>query len=157
VRNSRFLSSAKVNLPVSLQPSIRIARPDDIDRLAQIRSSVLENRLSDPSSITPGDYLPYIAEGRCWVWPENGRILGFVALDPDRCSIWGLFVSPEASGRGIGSALLQVAIEKARKFGATELRIATGAGTLAERLYLRFGWVPAGQEENGDVAMTLSL
>jgi ribosomal protein S18 acetylase RimI-like enzyme len=52
-----------------------------------------------------------------------------------------LFVSPEARGRGVGSALLHTAEEYGRRSGAVRLVLSTEVGnTAAQSIYERLGW-----------------
>ncbi len=39
----------------------------DIPRLIEIRGAVLENRLSDPTSVTPDDYFRFVSQNRVWI------------------------------------------------------------------------------------------
>lgn len=61
-----------------------------------------------------------------------------------RGTIWGMYVCPEASGRGIGRALLHEAIVRARAItGLEELTLGVTVGNeRARRLYLAAGFVP---------------
>jgi GNAT superfamily N-acetyltransferase len=137
--------------------SVRTAVSGDIPALIAIRGAVEENRLADPASITEGDYAPFVAAGCCWLWEEDGRALGFSALDLKQGSLWALFVAPGAHGRGIGRALLGAAVARARAEGLQALTLTTARGTRAERFYRAAGWLPAGGAENGDLRFILTL
>lgn len=47
----------------------------------------------------------FVERHRLWVWAEDGKIAGFVGVDDGEVS--HLYVTPEAQGRGIGTALLE--------------------------------------------------
>lgn len=68
-----------------------------------------------------------IAKGRVVVLVEDGTPLGFYALDPGERSgeaeISLLFVEPAAIGRGVGRALWDHAVAKARAQGVKRLKI----------------------------------
>ena len=134
---------------------IREARAADIPRLIQIRAAVRENRLRRVT-IGADDYLPYIADARCWVWEAEAAIQGFAALDADAASVWGLFVDPESEGQGIGRALLDQLVAEARSRGLTALTLETEAGTRAESFYRRSGFLACGSGA-GNVRMVLHL
>ena len=46
----------------------------------------------------------YVPITKTWVWAEDGRVIGFISMLDNE--VGGLFVDPEAHGRGIGTALL---------------------------------------------------
>lgn len=68
-----------------------------------------------------------IAAGRVVVLVEAGSPLGFYALDPgerrDEAELSLLFVEPAAIGRGLGRALWDHAVAKARTQGLRRLKI----------------------------------
>lgn len=136
---------------------IRSATSSDIPRLIEIRGSVRENRLSDPSRVTVADYGWYISHGPIHVWEENGVIAGLSASDPRDASIWGLFVDPGYEGRGIGQALIAAACRSLTDVGHGKAKLSTDAGMRAERFYLRNGWCAQGFTERGEVIFTKTL
>ena len=77
-----------------------------------------------------------------WVWEQDGSVVAFAVVVEDKLA--GLYVLPGSAGRGIGSALL-------------DLAVAAGARTLwvyeehhpARRFYERRGWV--GEPETAHV------
>lgn len=87
---------------------------------------------------------------------DHGRILGTIMLQrgseagevvpgedeaEDEAAIRALAVSPEGQGKGIGSALLQAAIERAEQTGVRNLFLLTQTDMLAaQRLYRRAGF-----------------
>ena len=75
--------------------------------------------------------------------------IGFVQLYPTFSSILAapiyvlsdLYVMPEARRRGVGTALLQSAIETARAAGVARVELATAMSNVsAQRLYEKLGW-----------------
>ena len=134
----------------------RAAREDDIPRLMEIRAAVRENRLRG-RVIGPGEYGPYVADGRCWVWEKAGIVQGFAALDAKAASVWALFVAPDSEGSGIGRFLLDRLVAEARRRGLPALTLETAAGTRAERFYLRAGWRLAGKDRKGALKLRLPL
>jgi ribosomal protein S18 acetylase RimI-like enzyme len=119
---------------------IRRAVEADIPRIVEIRMGVRENRLSDPSRVTPADIAWFIEHGPIWVWDETGRVAGFSAADPRDGSMWALFVDPADEHHSIGQALLERACETLRAAGHRHATLSTDAGTRAERFYRRNGW-----------------
>jgi len=136
------------------QKPIRLAREADIPEIVELRSGVRENRLSDPSRVTPDDLRRFIREGEIWVWVEDGRILGFSAGDERDGWIFALFVRPESEGRGIGRALLLRACDSLRRAGHRRMRLSTDPGTRAETFYRKAGWVEIDRNAQGEIVFT---
>lgn len=136
---------------------IRLAREGDIPELVELRATVRENRLSDPSRVTPNDLRRFIREGEIWVWEEGGRILGFSAGDERDGWVFALFVRPGSEGRGIGRALFQHACETLRRSGHGVIRLSTDPGTRAERFYRKAGWREIGRNVQGEIVFSRSF
>jgi GNAT superfamily N-acetyltransferase len=130
---------------------IRRARPDERERITEIRFAVLENRLSDPSLVTDEDYAWFEERPGIWVWEEAGHILGFSAGDTRDGTIWALFVDPACERRGIGRALLAAACETLRRAGHRTAMLTTDSGTRAERFYRAAGWKIVGTSTRGEL------
>src|SRR5260370_39670802 len=80
---------------------------------------------------------------------EGAAAIGFTQLYPSFSSgamarifiLNDLFVTPEARGRGAGSALLRAAAEYARRVGAARLVLSTEVtNATAQSVYERLGW-----------------
>jgi ribosomal protein S18 acetylase RimI-like enzyme len=86
-------------------------------------------------------------------------VVGFVTLSPGKhwagdpdASIGELVVSTEAEGRGIGRALVEAAMERARGNGCTRISVSTGAANeRARNLYRGLGF------EDEDVMLSRAL
>jgi GNAT superfamily N-acetyltransferase len=63
-------------------------------------------------------------------------------------TIWGMYVTAAARGKGVGAALLGAAIERARSWpGVVQLQLAVSTGAPeAHRLYRRLGFREWGLE-----------
>ena len=90
-----------------------------------------------------GDSVIFVAE-------DGNSLLGFTQLYPSLCSVeaapimvlYDLFVTPEARGRGIAQALMQVAEAHARSAGCARLDLSTAhTNSPAQALYEQRGWV----------------
>lgn len=128
--------------------ALRDARPEEAPLLEalQRRASLVweEDRAvleAHPDAIrVPPDA---IAEQRLRVAaaPDTDRPLGFAHLLPvaeQECELDGLFVEPDAFGRGLGRLLLQDAAARARAAGARRLFVVSGPG--ARGFYERHGF-----------------
>jgi RimJ/RimL family protein N-acetyltransferase len=86
---------------------------------------------------------------------DGGGLVGVAGLRRDshgkarhRAHVWGMYVAPEARGRGMGRALLESLIAHARTLvGVERLTLSVVPDNQAARsLYLRLGFVPYGLE-----------
>ena len=98
-----------------------------------------------------------VAEGRVvlFVALDAERIIGSVQLayapqpnQPHRADIRKLLVHRGARRQGVGERLLLAVEQEARHTGRTLLVLDTVAGSDADRLYRRTGWVAAGTIPN---------
>jgi GNAT superfamily N-acetyltransferase len=92
---------------------------------------------------------------------RGGRLLGSVMLFPPAVDAYRgqtgpasgpelrlLAVAPEARGQGVGQALVEECIRRARRMGAAELGLHTSKSMAAAmRMYLRMGFVRAPEHD----------
>ena len=85
----------------------------------------------------------------------DGRLVGIAgvvreapAKQRHKGYLWGVYVTPEGQGRGIGRRLVTEAIDGARAMPGVELvHLAVGSRSMAARaLYISLGFVPFGLE-----------
>jgi GNAT superfamily N-acetyltransferase len=128
---------------------------DDIRHMTRIRLSVLENRLRDPTRITPQMYADFLEkDGRGWVALVDGEIVAFSYANRIDGSIWALFVDPRFEGRGLGKQLLSLATDWLFALGFRQVTLSTGTHTRAAQFYTRLGWRLASSSA-GDSAFVL--
>lgn len=140
-------------------PTLREATAADIPHMHRIRLAVRENRLSDPSWLTPAVYeacLRTTGNANTWVAEREGGIAGFATARIAEGDIWALFVDPAHEGHGLGRALLDRAVHWLFERGAEGVVLATGPGTRADDFYRRAGWVRGETLDNGDVRYRLA-
>jgi RimJ/RimL family protein N-acetyltransferase len=87
----------------------------------------------------------------------GGRLIGSTGLhreegakDRHKAMIWGVYTAPEARGKGVGRALMNAAIARARATPGIErliLAVATH-NTAARTLYVSLGFTPWGLERH---------
>jgi GNAT superfamily N-acetyltransferase len=136
---------------------LRRATEADVPRIREIRDSVRENILSDPTRVTPADIAWFLDNGPIWAWDDAGTVAGFSAGDPRNGWIWALFVAPGHEGKGIGRALLKAACETLREAGHKIATLSTEPGTRAERHYRADGWNAAGTTDRGEILFQKSI
>ena len=64
-----------------------------------------------------------------WVAERAGKVVGFSMADRADASIFALFVLPGYEGRGLGSRLLDLAVDWLRANGAEKVWLTTGPRT----------------------------
>ncbi len=129
---------------------------EDIKQMSEIRLSVTENILSDPSKVTMAMYEDYLERlGRGWVCEIDNVIVGFVYAAKEDNSIWALFVKKQCESSGIGKRLLQHAVSWLFNLGAQKIVLSTEANTRADLFYGHQGWT-RGKVKNG-AEVTYSL
>jgi GNAT superfamily N-acetyltransferase len=137
---------------------IRRGARADIPRIFEIRDSVGENRLSDPTAVTEALVQRFIDDGVLWVWQEvGGLVTGFSGSDTRNGSIAMLFVAPGHEGKGIGRALLAQACTALREAGHREAWLIAEPGTRAERHYRAGGWTESGRNAQGELVLRKAL
>jgi GNAT superfamily N-acetyltransferase len=78
-----------------------------------------------------------------------------MARQPER-DIFALFVLPQFEGRGIGSLLLDAAVDWLRASDPKPIRLNTERTTRAFRFYTNRGWRETGSFEDGDPILEFS-
>jgi len=78
-----------------------------------------------------------IDDGLVRVAVDGDALLGLIVMwvEPDHLYVDNVAVMPEAQGRGIGSLLLDVALDEARRTGQREIRLYTNELMTANLTY----------------------
>jgi GNAT superfamily N-acetyltransferase len=103
----------------------------------------------------PGDdaYAEAVADHRIWVAEVAGEVVGYAwAIDLDgQPHLEQLSVRPEHNGTGLGSALIDVVADWARRLGAASLTLSTFAEVAFNGpFYARRGFVVVPTQQHGD-------
>jgi GNAT superfamily N-acetyltransferase len=141
---------------------VREAIAEDLPAISRVRTSVHENHLSVEQlrerGITNGSIAAsFLADSKGWVAVRGQDIVAFAIADRAERSIFALFVLPDYEGQGLGSRLLDMALQWLRRNGITLVWLTTGAGTKAAGFYERRGWIATGRATHGDVRYELAL
>jgi GNAT superfamily N-acetyltransferase len=130
--------------------TFRRARSDDAAELFRVRTSVHENHETVEDLATLDITRESVArmldsDDACgWCAELNERIVGFAIARRSERDLFALFIEPGFEGRGLGSTLLNSAVEWLSESGTGELRLTTGRGARAQAFYLKRGWVDIG-------------
>ena len=132
----------------------------DVPAMFDVRTAVTENAMSwerlAELGITPASVAASLmTDCRAWVAELQGRVVGFAIADGSDASIFALFVRPECEGRGIGTRLLDLAVNWLWARDAPVVSLTTGPGTRAAALYARRGWTEVGVKPNGELGFEL--
>ncbi|MFC0681811.1 GNAT family N-acetyltransferase [Lysobacter korlensis] len=84
-------------------------------------------RIGGPAGPLEEDYSAIVAAGRALVARREGRIVGLLvtSVHPDHLLVENLAVATSERGRGLGSSLLAISDELARRAGVPEVRLYT--------------------------------
>jgi GNAT superfamily N-acetyltransferase/beta-phosphoglucomutase-like phosphatase (HAD superfamily) len=142
---------------------IRTMCRGDMDAVFHVRTSVAENRLTEDElhdlGITRQSIAAMIDEGdlKGWVSVSHGEVVGFALATVSTREIYALFVLPEHSGRGVGQALLDIAVYFLRRTAPGTVRLRTDPTMPAYRFYLKRGWKDTGaaHKKTDDVLLEL--
>lgn len=138
--------------------NIREARVQDISQIQEVRHSVKENILSDPSKVTDADCADYITRrGKGWVCEVGELITGFAIADLQDHNIWALFVRPEYERHGIGIRLHEIMMEWYFNQTQKTVWLSTSPGTRAEQFYRMAGWIETGSYGNGEIKFEMTF
>ena len=139
-------------------PTFRQASVHDIPAMSRIRLSVNENRLRDPTRITPQMYADFLEkDGRGWVALVDGEIVAFSYANRIDGSIWALFIDPRFEGQGLGKQLLSLATDWLFSLGFRQVTLSTGTHTRAAQFNTRLGWRLASSSAGDSVFVLDSL
>lgn len=134
---------------------IRPVRPDEHTELADITVAAYQHGGHVDETYEPElrDVSGRVAGAEVLVAVEDGRILGGVTFVPDHASPYAEFdsehaagirmlaVHPDAQGRGVGEALTQECVARARDLGRGEVILHAVKGmSQAQRIYERLGF-----------------
>ncbi|MCA0146350.1 GNAT family N-acetyltransferase [Blastococcus sp. LR1] len=138
-------------------PALRIeaATPEDFDRIAEltVTTYVDGGLVSDGYAVELADVPGRSTRAELLVARDDHGVVGSVALvlegdfgevteSDDEAGFRMLVVDPSAQGRGIGVALVQECLARAKAAGKRRVVISTGTRmTAAQRLYQRLGFV----------------
>jgi len=104
----------------------------------------MRERNSPPDNALFGAFVNGALIGTTGVHREEG------AKDRHKAIIWGVYTAPEARGSGVGRALMEAAIARARKTtGVERLNLAVAThNTAARALYISLGFTSWGLERH---------
>jgi ribosomal protein S18 acetylase RimI-like enzyme len=141
---------------VSDQVNVRLARPDDVDRIAALTVSAYidEGLLSadDPYIAELADAGSRLRDAELWVAEIDGDVVGAVTFCPPGSpyrELGGdgegefrmLAVDPHARGRGVARALVRRCLDRSRELGLSEVVICSMPTMQpAHRLYAGLGF-----------------
>jgi RNA polymerase sigma factor (sigma-70 family) len=109
-----------------LRPACAVDVPA-VHRLVRLAFLPYVPRMGREPAPMGADYRRSVAEGRCWVVEDEGRIVGMVqvATRSGFLEVETIAVAPDAQGSGVGGRLLAFAEERGRTLGLPEVRLCT--------------------------------
>jgi putative acetyltransferase len=129
-------------------PTVRRATPEDSAAVGRVHVRAIKRLCVHhyaPAEIAawagprrPDHYVAAIRQKDFYVAEEAGAVVGFSTLDAAAGEVEAVYVTPEATGRGIGLQLLRVLEERARKLRVRALHL--NASLNAVPFYERAGY-----------------
>jgi GNAT superfamily N-acetyltransferase len=110
--------------------TVRLAAPGEAGTLRAIAREAYQRyvpRIGREPAPMSADYGAAIRDRQAWVAVGQGQVIGFVALiaQPDHLLLQNLAVRPSWQGCGVGSRLLALAEDEARRLRLAEIRLYT--------------------------------
>ncbi len=133
---------------------IRTATRRDVPELVEVRGTVKENILTGHIPLER-IVVGIETRGKGWVAEHEGRVVGFSIADREESMIWALFLRPEWEGKGLGTKLLEPAVEWLWAEGSEFIWLTTEPGSRAAGFYSHMGWSAGGITENGELRFEL--
>lgn len=132
---------------------LRPAVTDDVTDLQAVAFAAYEGYVARigqcPAPLT-ANYAQAVQEGQVWVAEDNGALVGFavLVLQPDHLLLENVAVSPSMQGQGIGTRLMALAEDHARRHCLSEVRLYTNEA-MTENLayYPRRGYIETDRAE----------
>jgi len=133
--------------------TLRPTRPGDLGWIIQRHGELYaaeegwDHRFEGVVAGVVSDYVKTYDAAReaCWIAEHEGRKVGSIMLAKETDTVGRLrllLVEPAARGLGVGEALVEACLARAREAGYAEVILWTQANLLpARRLYARFGFV----------------
>lgn len=126
--------------------ALRRASTDDIPAIVALTEAAYlpnESIIGVPSLPRIADYHQVLAEHEVWLAESHKTLDGVLVLEqgPAKFTLWSIAVSPAATGKKIGSTLMDFTEERARTLGHDAVHLYTHA-KLADRIgwYERLGY-----------------
>ena len=140
---------------------LREANGADVPGISRVRTSVSENLLTLKQLAERGITEESVAASlllnrKGWVAESNGEVVAFSMADRRNGSIFALFVLPGYEGRGLGTRLLDAAVEWLWQSGIERIWLTTARDTRAARFYPLRGWVCVAELPNGELYFELA-
>lgn len=96
----------------------------------------------------------------CWMAVQNGKMVGYVFLwDVDKGVVWfGIAVSDELKGKGLGRKLAETAIDYAKDNGKGGVMLTTHCANFrGQALYEKCGFKKIGTDPSGEYLYLLNF
>lgn len=142
-----------------MEPELRVVSAEDWKDFKAVRLRALaDSPTSFGATLADATALPDTA-WRTRIDGPGPKIIGYVGEEPvavgglfppegtSDAFIWGMWVAPEARGRGLGRGILRDLLARADRLGRTVLLHVTEGNDGARRLYEGHGFVSTGERE----------
>jgi diamine N-acetyltransferase len=146
---------------------LREITAETVRRVTDLQVSALQSRFVASNAVSLAEAL-FHREAWYRAIYDGGEPVGFVMLYDEsqragppaepKLFVWRFMIAEPFQGRGIGAAALDRVVAHARDRGFRELSVSCVPGDGSpQSFYERFGFVPTGAIEDGEVVLTRSL
>lgn len=132
-------------------------------RVVDMKLGEEQNRFVAPNVVSLAQAWLYYTDARPYAVLDGDKVVGFMMLDWDEgertVGIWRFMIAPEEQRKGYGKAAMQAFLDLIRSEGSFDLAHLdyVKGNTVARNLYASFGFSENGEEEEGEIIMTLPL
>ena len=143
------------SIPAMRAPGrVRRARESETDLMADwMVAFVTEAGVPDDIARVRASTIRRIDAGLLWLWDDHGArsLVGIARVDVATVRVAPVYTPRAHRGRGYAGALVAAVMRRLRKEGTTAIYLSADmANPVSNRLYLRVGFVPAGDQYHFD-------
>jgi diamine N-acetyltransferase len=93
---------------------------------------------------------------------DNDQMVGFVMLGHNKEDqefwLWRFMIDEKFQNQGLGTQAVRLVLDKFRDMNASEVYLSyEPENHIADALYRKFGWLPTGKVEEGEIVMLLKF
>ncbi len=142
---------------------LEIVNESTFRKVVDMKLGEEQSRFVAPNVVSLAQAWLYYDDARPYAVLDDDKVVGFMMLDWDEgertVGIWRFMIAPKEQGKGYGKAAMKAFLKLIRDEGVFDLAHLdyVKENTAARNLYASFGFSENGDEEEGEIVMTLPL